>query len=177
MLYLKALHLIFVVTWFAGLFYSVRLFIYHSECQQLPEQEREVLSRHFKKAARNLWWGITWPSAMGVLIFGFWFLFEWFGTAIPNWMWLKIVLVTGLFVYHLLCDVIFRRLQKDHFVYSGFQLRIWNEVATLFLVAIIFIVVLKGQGNWLYGIFGLIGFSVLLMTAIRIYKRIRENKS
>ena len=176
-LYIKALHLIFIVTWFAGLFYVVRLFIYQTEAAQKQEPERSILLNHFKAASKRLWFGITWPSAIGTYIFGFWMLYLVYGSNIPGWMYLKLVFVGGLTLYHVLCGTIYSQLQKDDVRYSGFKLRIWNEVATIFLVAIIFIVVLKGQGNWVIGIIGLILFSIILVLAIQVYKRIRERKN
>ncbi len=174
--YIKALHLIFVVTWFAGLFYLVRLFIYHTEAQEKPEPDRSILQTHFKLASKRLWYGITWPSAIGTYIFGFWMLYTLYKWNIPNYLLLKLVFIAGLSIYHLLCGVIFSQLQKNEIRYSGFQLRLWNEVATIFLVAIIFIVVLKGTGNWLYGLIGLTIFSLVLVLAINLYKKIREGK-
>ena len=175
-LYVKALHLIFIVTWFAGLFYTVRLFIYHTEAAQLNEPEKSILQNHFKLATKRLWNGITWPSAIGTFIFGFWMLYLFHGWNIPGYMILKLFFVAGLTFYHLLCGVIYSQLQKGDVRYSGFKLRLWNEVATIFLVAIIFIVVLKGQGNWVAGIIGLILFSVLIVLAAKIYKMMREGK-
>lgn len=144
--YIKALHLIFVVTWFAGLFYVVRLFIYHVESDLLGEPDRNILQKHFKLASKRLWYGITWPSAIGTFIFGFWMMYKLYGWNLPEYLILKLFFIGGLTVYHLLCGVLFSQLQKNEIRYSGFQLRLWNEVATVFLVAIIFIVVLKGQG-------------------------------
>jgi len=69
--YIKALHIIFVVTWFAGLFYIVRLFIYFAEAQEKPEPERSILQNQFRIMQKRLWYGITWPSAILTLIFGF----------------------------------------------------------------------------------------------------------
>ncbi|TAH42955.1 MAG: CopD family protein [Bacteroidetes bacterium] len=175
-LYIKALHLIFIVTWFAGLFYIVRLFIYHTEAGQKAEPERSILQSHFKLAEKRLWLGITWPSAIGTYIFGIWLLALTYGWNFPGWMFLKLFFVAGLTLYHLLCGSIYKQLQKNQIKYSGFKLRIWNEVASVFLVAIIFIVVLKGQGNWLVGLGGLILFSVLMLVAIKIYKKIREKE-
>ena len=69
---IKALHIIFVVTWFAGLFYIVRLFIYQREAQDKPERERAVLTEQFKLMSKRLWLGITWPSAIITSILGPW---------------------------------------------------------------------------------------------------------
>ena len=71
-LYLKALHIIFVVTWFAGLFYIVRLFIYQTEAAQKPEPAREILQTQYKLMSKRLWYIITWPSAILASIFAFW---------------------------------------------------------------------------------------------------------
>ncbi|MEO8086395.1 MAG: CopD family protein [Bacteroidota bacterium] len=176
-LYLKALHIIFVVTWFAGLFYIVRLFIYHAEANQKPEPERSILINHFKGAEKRLWYGITFPSMILTYIFGFWMSYEMFGFAFPGWLWLKLAFVFGLTLYHLECHIMFRNLQRDNVKYSSFRLRLWNEVATLFLFAIVFIVVLKDSGNWLWGIIGLVIFAILLLIAINIYRKRRIDKS
>src|SRR5690606_34717573 len=77
--YLKALHIIFVVTWFAGLFYIVRLFIYQVEALEKPEPERGILGKQLNLMARRLWWGITWPSAILTLVFGIWVLSQRWG--------------------------------------------------------------------------------------------------
>src|SRR4028119_1308566 len=76
-LYLKALHIIFIVTWFAGMFYIVRLFIYNTEAQERPEPERSILQKQFGVMIRRLWFGITWPSAVLTLILGPWVM--WLG--------------------------------------------------------------------------------------------------
>jgi protoporphyrinogen IX oxidase len=170
--YVKALHIIFVVTWFAGLFYIVRLFIYFAEAAKKPEPERTILQEQFKIMQKRLWYGITWPSAVLTLIFGLsmWNLYG--GT--PNWLIWKICFAVGLYVYHFLCHAIFKQQQQGILKYSSTQLRIWNEVATLFLISIVFLVVLKSSLSMLWGIIGLILFSAILMLAIRIYKRTRE---
>ncbi|NDK55847.1 CopD family protein [Pontibacter fetidus] len=170
--YVKALHIIFVVTWFAGLFYIVRLFIYFAEAAEKPEPERSILLEQFKIMQKRLWYGITWPSAVLTLIFGLsmWHLFG--GT--PNWLIWKLSFVVGLYVYHFLCHAIFKQQQQGILKYSSTQLRIWNEVATLFLISIVFLVVLKNTLSMVWGIIGLILFSAILMLAIRIYKRVRE---
>ena len=175
-LYLKALHIIFVVTWFAGLFYIVRLFIYHTEAAEKPEPDRSILMNHFKKAEKPLWYGITWPSMIGTYVFGLWMSFEIYGFNFPGWLILKFAFVFGLTLYHIQCGVMFTQLQRDEIKHSSFKLRVWNEVATLFLVAIVFIVVLKDQGNWLWGLIGMVLFGLLMFLAIRVYKKRREGK-
>src|SRR4051812_23540048 len=96
--YVKALHIIFVVTWFSGLFYIVRLFIYNREAVDKPDPERGILQRQFSIMIRRLWLGITWPSAILTLIFGLWML-QLYG-AIPPWLVWKLVFVGALYLYH-----------------------------------------------------------------------------
>lgn len=170
--YSKALHIIFVVTWFAGLFYIPRLFIYATEAEQEPEPGRSVLRNQLLLMQRRLWYGITWPSAIVTLMLG---LNTWYNySATPDWLVYKLVLVAGLYAYHGLCHIIFRQEQRGNFRYTSNQLRIWNEVATLFLFAIVFLVVLKDALNMLWGLLGLLALMIVLMLAIRIYKRIRN---
>ena len=175
-LYVKALHIIFVVTWFAGLFYIVRLFIYFTEAAEKPEPEKTILQTQYKIMQKRLWYGITWPSAILTLIFGTWMLYLYTGFQnIPGWLWLKIVFVAGLFFYHFSCQKIFKQQQTGLVKQTSTQLRIWNEVATLFLFAIVFLVVLKNSLNFIWGVVGLVLFGVILMLAIRIYKKLRTS--
>jgi putative membrane protein len=171
--YIKALHIIFVVTWFAGLFYLPRLFIYLTEAHQKDEPEKSILVAQYKKMMKPLWYGITWPSAILTYVFGFWTLYVKFGTDIPGWLFLKLAFVFGLTLYHLQCGIMYNQLQRDIVKRSSFVLRMWNEVATLFLVAIVFIVELQGRGNWVWGLVGLVIFAGLLTAAIFMYRKRR----
>ena len=171
-LYLKALHIIFIVTWFSGMFYIVRLFIYNTEANEKAEPERSILQRQFSIMIKRLWLGITWPSAVLTLIFGPW---VWYllGTT-PDWLVIKLLFVIGLYAYFFTLHVLYRQQSKGIFKYTSQKLRIWNEVATIFLVAIIMIVVVKQNMSWLWGIVGLLLFVVLLMSAIKIYQNTRK---
>jgi putative membrane protein len=169
--YIKALHVIFIVTWFAGLFYMVRLFVYNTEAGKRPEPEREILRRQFSLMIRRLWLGITWPSAILTLVFGPWML--WMMGTVPGWLWVKLVFVLGLYGYHFSLQAIYRQQMRGVFRYTSGQLRIWNEVATIFLVAIVMLAVVKQGMSWAWGLGGLAVFVALLMSAIRIYKRVR----
>lgn len=172
--YLKALHIIFVVTWFAGLFYIPRLFIYHTEAQQRPELERKILSGQFLIMEKRLWYGITWPSAILTGIFGFSLVRQFFPITDHPWLMAKLAMVVMLYIYHLFCGRLFKQIQKGNFPMTSFQLRLWNEVATIFLIGIVFLVVLKNILDMAYGILGLITLSLLLVLAIRVYKKIRN---
>ena len=174
---LKALHLIFVITWFAGLFYIVRLFIYHVEAEEKTDVERQILQTQYKLMSKRLWFIITWPSAILASIFAFWMLYQNPVYLDMPWMHIKLGFVGLLYVYHLVCHHIYNQLQQDIIKYSSNKLRIWNEVATIILFSVVFLVVLKNTVNWIYGVVGLVGISVLLMLGIKLYKRIRANKS
>jgi len=173
--YIKALHIIFIVTWFSGLFYIVRLFVYNAEAEEKPEPERSILQKQFRHMMRLLWRGITWPSAILTLIFGPWLLIMM--GSVPTWLWIKLGFVLGLYAYHFSLQRIFSQQMKGVFRYSSQQLRIWNEVATVFLVAIVMLVVVRENMSWAWGLIGLFLFVILLMSAIRIYKILRSRKS
>lgn len=170
--YIKALHIIFVVTWFAGLFYMVRLFIYNREAQDKPEMEKLILQKQFTSMIKRLWFGITWPSCVLTLIFGTWMAVL-FGS-LPTWLLIKIGLVVGLVAYHFSIHVIYKQQRDGIFEYTSGQLRIWNEVATVFLVAIVILASVKSSMGLMWGMAGLFAFVIVLMTAIGVYRRYRE---
>lgn len=178
MLYLKALHIIFIVTWFAGLFYIVRLFIYNAEAAEKDEPERTILHRQFSIMIKRLWFGITWPSAILTLIFGPWvmYAFGYFYT-VPTWLWIKLAFVVGLYLYHYSLHNIYKQQMNGLFKYSSQQLRVWNEVATIFLLAIVMLVVVKQSLSFVWALAGLVVFIIILLSAIRIYKLVRKSKS
>lgn len=179
--YLKSLHLIFVITWFAGLFYIVRLFVYQIEANDKPSPEKEILQKQYKIMTYRLWYIITWPSAVLASIFAFWMLFF---TDIGNawlqmpWMHVKLGFVFALYLYHYKCHKIYKELQNNEVKYTTNYMRLWNEVATIILFAVVFLVILKNAVNWIYGVVGIMLFSILIMFGFKFYKRIREkNKS
>jgi putative membrane protein len=175
--YIKALHIIFIVTWFSGLFYMVRLFVYNAEAAEKPEPEKSILQAQYKIMIRRLWMGITWPSAILTLIFGPWVMGLYVnGGTIPAWLWIKLCFVVGLYAYHFSIQTIYRQQMRGIFKWSSQRLRVWNEVATIFLVAIVMLVVVKQSMSWIWGLAGLFGFVIVLMSAIRIYKTVRTKK-
>lgn len=171
-LYIKALHIIFVVTWFAGLFYVVRLFIYNTEAEQRQEPIRSALRDQFSIMIRRLWFGITWPSGILTLIFGLW-IWTLYG-ATPHWLFLKLCFVAGLFLYHYSLHRIVRQELQGTFKYTSDQLRLWNELATVFLVAIVMLVVVKESLSFVWGLLGLALLVGLLFAGMRLYKRTRS---
>ncbi len=177
-LYVKAIHIIFVVTWFAGLFYMPRLFIYTTEANDKAEPERHILQAQFRIMMKRLWYGITWPSAILTLMLGPWVMFQGNWDTLlwrPEGKWLisKLVFVFFLYLYHWSLHRIFQQQTNGLFRYSSRQLRIWNEVATVFLIAIVMLAVVKQQVSLFWGLLGLVLLVVLLMSAIRVYKLLR----
>jgi len=137
MLWVKALHIVFVVTWFAGLFYLPRLFVYHAQATDREGSER------FKVMERKLFNGIMTPSAVLALAFGLWL---WLGYGVgagAGWMYAKLAIVVALVVYHfwcakLLADFTHGRNAKSHVWY-----RVFNEVPVVLLLAVVILVVVK----------------------------------
>jgi len=177
--YLKAIHIIFVVCWFAGLFYMPRLLIYNREAQDKSEPEKKILTDQYNLMQKRLWFGITWPSAIITLVMGPVLVFQggW-DIALVNghasWLWIKLVFVLLLYAYHFSLHVLFKQQQKSLFQYTSQQLRIWNEVATLLLFAIVFLATVKESFSFVYGIVGIVALVVVLMLAIRIYAKVRK---
>lgn len=175
----KALHIIFITTWFAGLFYIIRLFIYYKEADDKPEAERAVLQKQYVLMSKRLWYIITWPSAILATFFAVWMLLIPPGNVYltQSWMLIKLGFVAALYAYHWSCQVMFNRMQKGALKVSSYKLRIWNEVATIILIACVFLVVLKTALGWIWGVIGIVGVSILLMLGIKLYKNIRKKRS
>lgn len=175
-LYLKAVHIIFIVTWFAGLFYMPRLFVYILESHQKPEPERSILLRQLIMMASRLWYGITWPSAVITLGMGAALLIhqpEWLQ---QGYMHIKLTLVFLLYCYHFSLHYLFNQFRKGLTRYSSQQMRLWNEVATLFLISIVFIIVLKNALSMVWGLAGLLGVTALILAGMAIYKNYRPKR-
>jgi len=174
--YILAVHIIFVVSWMAGLFYGVRLFIYHTEANDKAEPERSILLAEYTKITGRLWNIITTPAMILTVLAGISMLCLAPAWLSQPWMHVKLCFVAGLLVYHFICQRIMKQLRAGQFNWSSTRLRLWNEVATIFLVAIVFTVILKSAIDWLYGLIGLILFSILIMMAVKAYKRYRQKK-
>ena len=171
--YIKALHLIFVITWFAGLFYIPRLFIYHIEGLKKSKNEAAILTAQFKIMQKRLWYIITWPSALITALVASILLY-----LQPQWIFLpfmqiKLILVGLLYGYHFSLHYIFKLLQLGVVKYSSMQLRIWNEVSTLILISVVFLIVKKDQLSWISGVLGIFALIILFLSGIKLYKYIR----
>ena len=171
---LKALHIIFVVTWFAGLFYLFRLFIYHREAMDKAAEERAVLVPQFRIMERRLWAAITLPS--GVLATAFGFALIWLN---PAWlqmpfMWVKLAFVGALWAYMALGHRILSECKAGAPNASSMRLRFLNELPTVILIAVVFLIVLKDAVGWIWGVLGILGLAILLTVAIKRYQKVRQ---
>ena len=161
-LYFKALHIIGIIVWFAGLFYLGRLFVYHQEANQRSEPLRTAMKTQFSQMERRLYYGITWPGLCISIVFGHALILE---IGFQNWLHSKLALVTILVGYHLWCGHLRKKLLKEQCKWSGKHFRYFNEIPTLLLVSIVFIVVFKNEFSW--GIFAVIlGGLILLIGGI-----------
>ena len=134
MLLYKTLHIIFMVTWFAGLFYLPRLYVYHAQAEDQISKDR------FKIMERKLFWGIMTPGAVLTVLFGV-LLIEYHGMS--YWLKMKILLVFILALYHVWCGVLLEKFKTDSNTHSHVWYRIFNEVPVIFLVLIVALVVYK----------------------------------
>lgn len=175
--YIKALHVVFVVSWFAALFYMPRLLIYHREAQDKPEPDRGILSEQIKLMQRRLWNFISWPAMALTWIFGLWaafvperFPYPW----TEVWFILKFIFVLALTLYHLQTHFIFRQMQKNIFRWTSMRLRMWNEVATLLLFVIVFLVIPKRNDGWVWALLALVVTGIAIYTGVYFYRRHRR---
>ena len=172
--YLKALHVVAVVSWFAGLLYIVRLFIYHVEAGGRPEPGKSLLEAQFSLMEKRLWLGITTPAMLATTLFGTWMAVQTRAWEAP-WFQLKLGLLALLFAYHFICGKIRSDLSRGRVRVTSVGLRIWNEVATLLLFAIVFTAILKSPAGAGRGMLGVAAFAVVLLLAMRLAKRLRKD--
>ncbi|MEY2792858.1 MAG: hypothetical protein RJA76_850 [Bacteroidota bacterium] len=169
---LKSLHIIFVISWFAGLFYLPRLLVYHVESQEKTEVEKSILSAQFEKMEKLLFNAImvpamvlTWATGLSLIYTVYWDAFSNF-----TWLHLKLGFVVCITVYHFYCRYVIFQFRLKNFIHSGAFLRLFNEIATILLVAVIFLVVGKNSIDWVYGLIGFIVFAILIMVAVKLVR-------
>jgi protoporphyrinogen IX oxidase len=135
MLWIKSLHLIFMVTWFAGLFYLPRLFVYHAMAEDAASRER------FKVMERKLYYGIMTPGAVLTIVFGLWLWLSYGFTG--GWLHAKLALVVVLVFYHLWCGRLLSCFKHDRNVHSHVWYRWFNECPVIVLIAVVILTVVK----------------------------------
>ena len=138
LLIVKSLHIIFMVTWFAGLFYLPRLFVYHAQADDRVSIER------FKVMERKLFWGIATPGGLLTIVFGLWLWLGWFQGA-GLWLHAKFVFVLLLVGYHLWCGKLMLDFRRERNARSHVWFRWFNELPVVILLAVVLLVVFKPQ--------------------------------
>jgi len=166
----KALHLVSIVSLFAGLFYIVRLFIYHVEALEKPENERAVLAPQYALMEKRLWHAIVNPALIGTTVFGIWLMIQIHALTMP-WFHVKLVLLFFLFGYHGLCSRIRKQLAKGYCKWSSKSLRLWNEGATVLLFTIVFTAVFKRPIGAGYGLVAVVVLGVVGGTVFFLKRR------
>jgi len=174
--YFLAVHIVFVISWMAGLFYILSLFIYHTEANDKPEPEKTILKKQFVKMEATLWKIIATPAMIISVLAGVAMLTLNQGLLQADWMWVKLGFVVGLLIYHFICQNIVKQLKNNQYKLTSFQLRLWRELATIFMIAIVFVVILKSAINWIYGLIGIMGVAMAIMIAVKLYKNYRKKR-
>lgn len=175
-LYAKSIHIIFVICWMSGLFYMPRLFIYHTEAKDKGEEVYAILHKQFVLMENRLWWVITTPAMIITLLSALVMLYYNPALLTLGWMQLKLLFVLGMVFYHFKSQQIMFKLRDHQSTWTSGQLRMWNELSTILLFAIVFLVILKSTLNWIFGVVGLLGLAVTLMLLIKVYKKYRQSK-
>ena len=175
-LYAKAVHIIFVICWMAGLFYMPRLFIYHTEAKDKGIEAYTILHQQFVIMENRLWWVITTPAMIITILSALLMLHYNPALLSMGWMQLKLVFVSCMVAYHFKSQQLMYKLRDEKSTWTSVQLRMWNEVSTILLFAIVFLVILKSTLNWIFGVVGLLGLAITLMLLIKVYKKYRQSK-
>ena len=173
-LYLKVFHIIGVIVWFAGLFYLGRLFVYHREAYERPEPESTTLKSQFSLMERRLYYGIAWPGLCISLVFGVALIIV---SGFPGWLHAKLAFVLVLVVYHLWCGHLRKLLLKEDCSWNGTKFRLFNEIPTLLLFSIVFIVVFKSAISWNVLLLILVGLILVIGGAVNLRARRRKKLS
>ncbi len=174
----KALHIVGFVSWFAGLFYLARIFVYHVEANDRETTERNVLQAQYKIMAARLYRIITNPAMMITWTFGIAMLLMNPEYLKGGWMHIKLTLVVLLTGYHHYCKRIIKRLEGGNLEMNPFQLRLFNEIPSLFLLAIVLLAVLTQRGLMPihYVVLVVVVFGGLMYVGAKVYQRKRLGK-
>ena len=175
----KTVHFIGLISWFAGLFYLPRLFIYHVEALEKAEPEKSIMANQLGLMEKRLYNIIMNPAMILTYIGGFTMIFyygwDWFtGNIWMHWKLGFIFLLTG---YHHYSKRIIRKLENAEIPMNSNQLRYYNEIATVILLAIVLLAVFKSRLDFIYAFVSIIIFMFLLMLGIKAYKNYRKRKN
>jgi len=162
-----------VVSYFAGLFYIVRLMIYHTETQQMEEPKKSILQDQYTYMEKKLWNVITAPALVILITMGLNMLYKNQGLLHMPWMKSKLGMISVLLIYHFWCWRTLKQIQNKVFKYTSVQLRMMNELATILLFVIVFAVIQKTDfgRDWYWSIVSFFGCGILLMLIVRLINR------
>lgn len=178
LLFFKALHIVGFVAWFAGMFYLVRMFVYHVEANDKPQPEKDILKKQYNLMEWRVYKIIINPAMIITWICGIAMLYlhglEWL--KVNPWMHIKLTLLLLLSGYHGWSKVMIKKLEKGEMPYTSFQFRLLNEVPTLFLLSIVLLAVYRNMLNFAYAFGGILAFGFVLYLFAKLYKKSREKK-
>lgn len=176
-LFFKALHIIGFVSWFAGIFYIVRLFVYHREAWDTGTDKSNILRKQYEIMEGRLFSIIQTPAMVMTWIGGIGMLFINSSWLEQPWIHVKLILVIILTFYHFSCGTQMKKLKLNKTGVSSFGYRLYNELPTLILIAVVMLVVWKSlEGLWL-GLVLLLGLGILFFVVAKIYKKNREKNT
>lgn len=170
----KAFHLIGVVVWFAGLFYLVRLFVYHAEASQQPEPAQTILKNQYQIMEKRLYHIITMPGMVVTVVMAIGLLTTEPEVLKDGWLHIKLAFVAALIVYHFYCGYLMRQLATGKCAWSGQQFRALNEAPTVFLVAIVLLAVFKNNLPTDITAWGIFAMIIVMAATIQLYAKKRK---
>ncbi len=170
----KAFHLVGIVVWFAGLFYLVRLFIYHVEAKEQPEPAQTILQQQYQLMEKRLYNLITTPGMVLTVAMAIGLLTTEPAIFKERWLHIKLAFVVALIAYHVYCGYLMRQLAAGQCTWSSQKLRALNEVPTVFLVAIVLLAVFKNNLPTGIATWGIVGMIILMAITIQLYARKRR---
>jgi protoporphyrinogen IX oxidase len=170
----KSFHIIGFTVWFAGLFYLVRLFIYHVEANDRPEPARQILKEQYQIMEKRLYSIITTPGMLVTIAMAIGIISTEPEILKQTWLHIKLGIVSLLLVYHHYCKILMKKLAVDECKWSSQQLRALNELPTLFLVAIVMLAIFKNNLPTDLTAYLIVGLVVLMAATIQLYARKRR---
>jgi putative membrane protein len=170
----KALHLIGIVVWFAGLFYLVRLFVYHAEAREQPEPAQTILKKQYELMEKRLYNIITTPGMAVTVAMALGLIYTEPGILKSGWLHIKLSFVALLLIYHFYCGRIMKQLAKGECQWTGQQFRALNEAPTILLVVIVLLAVFKNNlpldaTTWL-----IVALVIAMAASIQLYAKKRR---
>ena len=175
----KALHIIGFVVWFAGLFYLVRMFVYHREAFDKKEPQRTILATQFNLMQWRIYRIICNPGMVITWVFGILMIaaygMEWF--SVNSWLHVKLFFVVLLTGYHHYAKSIILKLEKEEVVMSSHRFRLLNEIPSILLLAIVLLAVYKNNLNYGIALASLLAFALVIVIFTKLYKSIRGYKN